>query len=167
MILEIITTITSRFQSSLRQGIKLNPLYTLTTMINIFHDKSLTKLVVQWWQWNLQRKCAANQSFWFIHFSLSTDTHTEAHDIARQNCCLSLLLVTWDILPGEMSAPQQQNLDNDDINQSLHINKSGSHGVPNVHLFSYMVLGLSANELQQNSNASSRKECIPQILTIL
>ena len=48
-----------------------------------------------------------------------------------------------------MSAPQQQNLDNDDINQSLHINKSGSHGVPNVHLFSYMVLGLSANELHQ------------------
>lgn len=91
-------------------------------MINIFHDKSLTKLVVQWWQWNLQRKCAANQSFWFIHFSLSTDTHTEARDIARENCCLSSLLATWDILPGEMSAPQQQNLDNDDINQSLHIN---------------------------------------------
>ena len=91
-------------------------------MINIFHDKSLTKLVVQWWQRNLQRKSAANQSFWFIHFSSSTDTHTEAHDIARQNCCLSLLLATWDILPGEMSAPQQQNLDNDDINQSLHIN---------------------------------------------
>ena len=39
MILEIIATIISPFQSSLRQGIKLNPLYTLSTMINIFHDK--------------------------------------------------------------------------------------------------------------------------------
>ena len=39
MILEIIATITSRFQSSLRQGIKLNPLYTLSTMTSIFYDK--------------------------------------------------------------------------------------------------------------------------------
>ena len=114
-----------------------------------------------------KKVCCQSEFLVYSYFSLSTDTHTEAHDIARQNCGLSLLLATWDILPGEMSAPQQQNLDNDDINQSLHINKSGSHGVPNVHLFSYMVLGLSANELQQNSNASSRKECIPQILTIL
>ena len=29
------------------------------------------------------------------------------------------------------------------------------------------VLCLSANELQQNSNASSREEYIPQILTVL
>ena len=66
-------------------------------------------------------KTVCCQSEFLVYsFLLSTDTHTEARDIGRQNCCLSLLLATWDILPGEMSAPQQQNLDNDDINQSLH-----------------------------------------------
>ena len=49
-------------------------------------------------------------------------------------------------------------------NQCLH-NKSGSHGVPNANLLVNFgkVLCLSANELQENSNASSSEDCIPQI----
>ena len=62
----------------------------------------------------------------------------------------------------------------DDANQCL-LNKSGSHGVPNVNLFNFRfllvdfgkVLCSSANELQQNSNACSREDYIPQILTVL
>ena len=69
---------------------------------------------------------------------------------------------------------QRQKFHTDDANQCLH-NKSGSHGVPNInlsHLTSVMVdfgkvLCSSANELQQNSNASSREDYIPQILTVL
>ena len=60
------------------------------------------------------------------------------------------------------------------VNQCLH-NKSGSHGVPNAHLFNFTflqvdfgkVLCSSANELQQNSNASSREDYIPHRLTVL
>ena len=48
-------------------------------------------------------------------------------------------------------------------------------GVPNTNLSNFgcllvdfgKVLCSSANELQQNSNASSREEYIPQILTVL
>ena len=50
-----------------------------------------------------------------------------------------------------------------------------SHGVPNTNLSNFTcllvdfgkVLCSSANELQQNSNASSREDYIPQIMTIL
>ena len=56
----------------------------------------------------------------------------------------------------------------------LH-NKFGSHGVPNITLSNFAcllvdfgeVLCSSANELQQNSNASSREDHIPKILTVL
>ena len=62
----------------------------------------------------------------------------------------------------------------DDANQCLR-NKSGSHGVPNTNLSNFTCLLVdfdkvfcsSANELQQNSNASSREECVLQILTVL
>ena len=62
----------------------------------------------------------------------------------------------------------------DDLNQCLHI-KSGSHGVPNANLVNFTllmvdfgeVLCASANELQQNSNATFREDYIPQILTFL
>ena len=75
---------------------------------------------------------------------------------------------------GGTSASQQQKFHTDDVNQCLH-NKSGSHGVPNANLFNFTfllvdfgkVLCSSANELQQNSNASSREDYIPQILTVL
>ena len=68
---------------------------------------------------------------------------------------------------------QRQKFHSDDANQCLH-DKSGSHGVPNITLSSITcllvdfgkVLCLSANELQQNSNASSREDYVPQILTV-
>ena len=75
---------------------------------------------------------------------------------------------------GGMSATQRQKIHTDDANQCLH-NIAGSHGVPNINLSYFMcllvdfgkVLCLSANHLQQNSNASSREDYIPQILTVL
>ena len=61
-----------------------------------------------------------------------------------------------------------------DANQCLH-NESGRHGVPNINLsnFEFLlvdfgeVLCSSADELQQNSNASSREDYIPEIMTVL
>ena len=69
---------------------------------------------------------------------------------------------------------QREKFNTDDANQCLH-NKCGSHGVPNINLSSLMcllvgfvkVLCSSANELQQNSNTSSREDYIAQILTVL
>ena len=79
-----------------------------------------------------------------------------------------------DVLRGGTSATQQQKFHTDDVNQCLH-NKSDSHGVPNANLFNFTfllivfgeVLCSSVNELQQNSNATFRKDYIPQILTVL
>ena len=70
--------------------------------------------------------------------------------------------------------PQRQEFHTDDVNRCLH-KKPGSHRVPNANLFNFTfllvdfgkVLCSSANELQQNSNASSREDYIPQILTVL
>ena len=58
---------------------------------------------------------------------------------------------------------------------NVYLINPGSHGVPNVNLFNFRfllfdfgkVLCSSANELQQNSNACSREDYIPQILTVL
>ena len=69
---------------------------------------------------------------------------------------------------------QQQKFHSDDVNQCLHY-KFGIHGVPNANLFNFTfflvnfgkVLCSSSNELQHNSNASSREDCIPQILAVL
>ena len=52
---------------------------------------------------------------------------------------------------------------------------TGSHGVPNINLSIFTcllvdfgkVLCSSTNELQQDSNASSREDYIPQMLTVL
>ena len=79
-----------------------------------------------------------------------------------------------DVSRGGTSATQRQNFHTDDVNQCLH-NKFGSHGVPNANLFNFTfllvdfgkVLCSSSNELQQNSNASSREDYIPQILAVL
>ena len=83
-------------------------------------------------------------------------------------------LLLRDVLGGGTSATQRQKFHTDDVNKCLH-NKTGSHGVPNANLFNFTfllvdfgkVLCSSANELQQNSNASSREDYIPQILTVL
>ena len=96
------------------------------------------------------------------HFSLRTA------DVSRRSSPLR------DISQGGMSATQRQKFPTDDVNQCLH-DKSGSHGIPNANLFNFTfllvnfgkVLCSSANELQQNSNASSREDYIPHILTVL
>ena len=80
----------------------------------------------------------------------------------------------WDVTRGGTSATQRQKFHTDDVNQCLH-NKFGIPGILNENLFNFTfllvdfgkVLCSSANELQQNSNASSREDYIPQILTIL
>ena len=77
-----------------------------------------------------------------------------------------------DVSQGGTSATPRQKFHTDDANLCLH-NKSGSHGIPNANLFNFTfllvdfgkVLCSSANELQQNSNATSREDYIPQILT--
>ena len=76
---------------------------------------------------------------------------------------------------GGTSATQRQKFHTDDVNHCLPVNKSGSHGVPNANLFNFTfplvdfgeMLCSSANEPQQNSNASSREDYNPQILTVL
>ena len=69
---------------------------------------------------------------------------------------------------------QRPKFHTDDANQCLG-NESGSHGVPNINLSNFACLLVdfgellcsSTNELQQDSNASSREDYIPQILTVL
>ena len=90
------------------------------------------------------------------------------------NRCFSLLPAARDVSQEGMSTTQQQKFHTDDVNQCLH-NKSCSHEVPNADLFNFTflqvdfdkVLCSSVNELQQNSNAPSRTEYIPQIFTVL
>ena len=69
---------------------------------------------------------------------------------------------------------QRQKFHTDEAIQCLH-NKSSSHGLSNTNLSNFTCLLVdfgkllcsSANELQQNSNASFREDYIPQILTVL
>ena len=92
--------------------------------------------------------------------------------IACENIRFSSLFAARDVSRGGTSA--RQKFHTDDANQCLH-NKSGSHGVPNINLSNFTcllvdfgkVFCLSANELQQNSNAFSREDYIPKILTVL
>ena len=94
--------------------------------------------------------------------------------LACENIRSSSLFAAVDVSRGGTSATQRQKFHTDDANQCLH-NKSGSHGVPNINLSNFTcllvdfgkVLCSSANKLQQNSNASSREDFIPQIWTVL
>ena len=94
--------------------------------------------------------------------------------LACENIRFSSLFVAGDVSRGGMSTTQRQKFHTDDASQCLH-NKSSSHGVPNINLSNFMCLlvgfGIllcsSTNELQQNSNTSSRENYIPQILTVL
>ena len=71
----------------------------------------------------------------------------------------------WDVTRGGTSATQRQKFHTDDVNQCLH-NKFGIPGILNENLFNFTfllvdfgkVLCSSTNELQQNSNASSRED---------
>ena len=92
----------------------------------------------------------------------------------RKHPGFSSLFAAGDVSRGGTSATQPQKFHTDDANQCLH-NKSSSHGVANTNLSNFTcllvdfgkVLCSSANELQQNSNPSSREDYIPQILTVL
>ena len=88
--------------------------------------------------------------------------------LACKNSRPSSLLFARDVSPEGKSTHYRQKYHTDDVNQCLH-NKSGSQRAPNVNLFNFMsllvdygkVLFSSANELQQNSNASATKmDCI-------
>ena len=90
-----------------------------------------------------------------------------------ENIYFSSLFAGGDVSRRGTSATQRQEFHTDDANQRLH-SKSGSHGVPKVNLPNFtcllvdfgIVLCSSANELLQNSNASSREDYIPQILNV-
>ena len=94
--------------------------------------------------------------------------------LASENIRFSSHFAAGDVSRGGTSATQRQKFHTDDANHCLH-NKSGSHGVPNANLLNFTfllvdfgkVLCSSANELQQNSNASSREDYIPQTLAVL
>ena len=112
-----------------------------------------------------------------VVFTIQSITNSVFHAgafIACKNIRFSSLFATGDVSRGGTSATQRQKFHTDDVNQCLH-NKSGSHGVPNVILFDFTfllvdfgkVLCSFTNELQQNSNASSRQDYIPQILIVL
>ena len=94
--------------------------------------------------------------------------------LACENIHFSSLFAAGDISCGGTSATQRQKFHTDDSNQCLH-NKSGSHRVPNITLSNFACLLVdfgemlcsSANKFQQDSNASSREDNIPKILTVL
>ena len=105
-----------------------------------------------------------------VQISSTQSTITSLQTAAVSPCSSPLR----DVSRGGTSATQRQKFHTDDVNQCLH-NKSGSHGVPNINLSNFAcllfdfgkVLCCSAHELQQNSNASSRGDYIPQILIVL
>ena len=94
--------------------------------------------------------------------------------LACENIRFSSLFAAGDVSRGGTSETQRQKFHTGDANQCLH-NKPGSHRVPNLNLSGFTcllvdfgkVLCSSADELQQNSNTSSREDFIPQILTVL
>ena len=59
--------------------------------------------------------------------------------LAFENISFSMLFTAGDVLRGGTSATQRQKFHTDDANQCL-LNKSGSHGVPNVNLFNFRFL---------------------------
>ena len=109
-----------------------------------------------------------------LKIKTSTNLTSAASLLACENIRLSSRFTAGDVSRGGTSATQRQKFHTDDANQCL-LNKSGSHGVPNVNLFNFRFLLVDfgkalcsfANELQQNSNACSREDYIPQILTVL
>ena len=102
------------------------------------------------------------------------EVKTESVRVACENIRFSSLFADGDVSRGGTSVTQLQKFHTDDANQCLH-NKSSSHGVLNINLSNFTcllvdfgkVLCSSAKELHQNSNASSREDYIPQILTVL
>ena len=95
-------------------------------------------------------------------------------EVVCENIRFSSLFAAGDVSRGGTSATRRQKFHTDDAIQCSH-NKSSCHGVPNTNLSNFTCLLVdfgkllcsSANELQQNSNASIREDYIPQILTVL
>ena len=116
----------------------------------------------------------ARPLFIIILFVFQWTYFNSLSSLACANIRFSSLFAAGNVSRGGTSATQRQKFHTNDANQCLH-NKSGSHGVPNINLSSFKcllvgfgkVLCSSANELQQNSNTSSREDYIPQILTVL
>ena len=94
--------------------------------------------------------------------------------LASENIRFSSLFAAGDVSRGGTSSTKRQKFHTDDANQCLQ-NKSGSHGVPKRNLSNFTcllvdfgkVLCSSANEVQQNSNASPREDYVPQTFTVL
>ena len=142
---------------------------------NKFIAKKSLKLYLNLSWFRLCTISPKKQAIYSIRYLQSMKRHLQAAIlIACENIRFSSLFAAGDVFRWGKSATQRQKFHTDDANQCL-LNKSGSHGVPNVNLFNFRflqvdfgkVLCSSANELQQNSNASSREEYIPQILTVL
>ena len=118
-----------------------------------------------------------DQSSWgFVHANsvrLYWIIFSAVLSLACENIRFSSLFAAGDVSRGGTSATQRQKFHTDVAIQCLH-NKSSAR-VPNTNLSNFTsllvdfgkVLCLSANELQQNSNASSGEDYIPQILTVL
>ena len=117
----------------------------------------------QWFNWGMQS--VLGRTVVCVNNRMSPSLRTA--DVSPRSSLLS------DASRGGTSATQRQKFHTDDVNQCLH-NQSGSHRVLNVNSFNFTfllvdfskVLCSSANNLQQNSNAFSREEHIPQILTV-
>ena len=105
---------------------------------------------------------------------MNFNTSIDWSQLACENIHFSSLFATGDVSRRGTSVTQRLKFHTDDASQFLH-NKSSSRGVPNIKLsnFTYLlvdfgkVLCSSANEVQQNSNVSSREDYIPQMLTAL
>ena len=132
------------------------------------------------WKWRIDWCFTVGCGIWyfsFLGFTFTFITKKKSHRcfaLACKNICFSSLFSAGDVSRRGTSATQRQKFHTDDANQCLH-NKSCSYGVPNINLFNFTCLLVdfakvfcsSANKLQRNSNASSREDYMPQILTAL
>ena len=152
-----------------------NPCFRVSSRASTFHDIPQMESLLA--GYTLHGHNTWNRRLWFVAFpcdSRTTFFRIPSFRLACENIRFSSLFAAGDVSRGGTSATQRQKFRTDDANQCLH-NKSSSHGVPNTNLSNFTcllvdfgkVLCSSANELQQNSNASSREDYIPQILTVL
>ena len=86
---------------------------------------------------------------------------------ACENIRFSSLFAAGDVSRRGTSATQGQKIHTDDANQCLHNTNTNLSNFTCLLVDFDKVLCSSAKELQQNSNASSGEDYIPQILTIL
>ena len=133
----------------------------MTPYKTFIHEMTVSKMNVLQEDTHYMRKCRQIAFQQIMEFNTDFGWLTKWEKLSNiaitwEYNCFSLLLATWDVLPGGMSAPQRQKFHTDDVNQGL-LNKSGSHGVPNVNLFDFMfllvdygkVLCSTANEVPQ------------------